>query len=261
MQRPRLLHNVQYQELTHQPDDIRALTIGAKYLRPLLPSIVDLTYKKLLQYDITASAFTTRSTSYSSDLPLDKAPSENSPQIQYRKLFLRGYLQKLCSDPSKMEFWAYLDKVGMMHTGRGRREPLNVEFIHIGATLGFLQDVLMEAVLTHPRLKMERKIAVVRALGKVLWIQNDLFAKWYVRDGEEFGPRRRSPRDEREGFVNGKCVVDPEMPDFSDECFSPSEVGSPTEEVGCPFSNIMGNMEKMHMEQADIPVGHPNIGL
>jgi hypothetical protein len=27
-------------------------------------------------------------------------------------MFLRAYLNKLCSDPSKMEFWEYLDKVG-----------------------------------------------------------------------------------------------------------------------------------------------------
>lgn len=27
---------------------------------------------------------------------------------------------------------------------------------------------------------------MVKALSKVIWIQNDLFAKWYVRDGDEF---------------------------------------------------------------------------
>ena len=37
---------------------------------------------------------------------------EESPQILHRKMFLRGYLNKLCSDPTKMEFWEYLDKVG-----------------------------------------------------------------------------------------------------------------------------------------------------
>lgn len=30
----------------------------------------------------------------------------------HRKMFLRAYLNKLCSDPSTMEFWYYLDKVG-----------------------------------------------------------------------------------------------------------------------------------------------------
>jgi hypothetical protein len=67
-------------------------------------------YKKLLSYDITARAFETGSTSY--DGPLDAVPDENSPQILHRKRFLRAYLTKLCSDPTKMEFWEYLDKVG-----------------------------------------------------------------------------------------------------------------------------------------------------
>lgn len=44
--------------------------------------------------------------------PVDPALTENSPQILHRKMFLRAYLTKLCSDPSTMEFWYYLDKVG-----------------------------------------------------------------------------------------------------------------------------------------------------
>jgi hypothetical protein len=67
-------------------------------------------YKKLLQYDITAQAFTTRSTSFEG--PIEQSPQEDSPQILHRKMFLRAYLFKICSDPSTMEFWQYLDKVG-----------------------------------------------------------------------------------------------------------------------------------------------------
>lgn len=90
--------------------DIEALITGAKYVKALIPAVVNIVYKKLLQYDITARAFTTRSTSFEG--PLDEVPDENSPQILHRKMFLRAYLTKLCSDPSKMEFWEYLDKVG-----------------------------------------------------------------------------------------------------------------------------------------------------
>ena len=43
---------------------------------------------------------------------MDEEPDEMSPQIMHRKLFLRAYLKKLCSDPTQMEFWEYLDKVG-----------------------------------------------------------------------------------------------------------------------------------------------------
>jgi hypothetical protein len=93
-------------------DDVQALILYSKYIKSLIPAVVNIVYKKLLQYDITARAFTTRSTSYEG--PVDEIPDENSPIIRYRKMFLRGYLTKLCNDPSKMEFWEYLDKVGMM---------------------------------------------------------------------------------------------------------------------------------------------------
>jgi hypothetical protein len=79
------------------------LITGAKYIKALIPAVVNIVYKKLLQYDITARAFETRSTSYEG--PVDPNLTENSPQILHRKMFLRGYLTKLCSDPSKMEFW------------------------------------------------------------------------------------------------------------------------------------------------------------
>lgn len=44
-------------------DDIEALITGAKYIKQLIPAIVNIVYHKLLQYDITARAFQTRSTS------------------------------------------------------------------------------------------------------------------------------------------------------------------------------------------------------
>lgn len=59
-----------------------------------------------------------------------------------------------------------------MHVGMGRRHPLHVEYVHIGVCLGFIQDVMFEAILSHPRLKLEMKIAMVKSLTKVLWIQN-----------------------------------------------------------------------------------------
>lgn len=83
---------------------------GAKYIKTLIPAVVNIVYKKLLQYDVTARAFHTRSTSFEG--PMDERPDENSPHILHRKTFMRAYLAKLCSDPSRMEFWEYLDKVG-----------------------------------------------------------------------------------------------------------------------------------------------------
>jgi hypothetical protein len=131
-----------------------------------------------------------------------------------------------------MEFWEYLDKVGMMHVGQGRVHPLHVEYVHIGVTLSFIQDVFIEAVLSHPKLKMERKIALVKALSKVIWIQNDLFAKWYVRDGDEFEEEKLVPEIEPEGYLHGKKIL-------LDDGESESEIENSDMATGsCPFKNL-----------------------
>jgi len=118
-----------------------------------------------------------------------------------------------------------------MHVGQGRAHPLHVEYVHIGVTLSFVQDVLTEAILSHPRLKMDRKIALVKALSKVIWIQNDLFAKWYVRDGDEFAEERLVPEVEPEGYLHGKKILN----DSSDE----SEIEDSALAAGsCPFKHF-----------------------
>ena len=91
-------------------DDAEALKSGQKYIRAMIPTIVNLIYRKLLEQDITARAFIVRSTA--NEQPIEEFFSENSPQINRRKMFLRWYLTKVCSDPTQMEFWRYLNKVG-----------------------------------------------------------------------------------------------------------------------------------------------------
>ncbi|CZR52340.1 uncharacterized protein PAC_02217 [Phialocephala subalpina] len=213
--------------------DIEALSSGAKYIKQLIPAVVNIVYRKLLEYDITARAFTTRSTSYEG--PIDEVVDEDSPQIKHRKMFLTAYLNKICSDPSRFEFWEYLDKVGMMHTGVGRVHPLHIEYIHIGVCLSFIQDVFTEAILSHPRISLQRKIAIVKALGKVIWIQNDLFAKWYVRDGEEFRDEKEVVEVEREGYLHGVKVVETEIGGGGEEKEGDGEERKPGM---CPFTGV-----------------------
>lgn len=110
-----------------------------------------------------------------------------------------------------------------------------MEYIHIGVLLGFIQDILIEAVLSHPRLKLEQKIAIVKALGKVLWIQNDLFAKWYVRDGDEFQEQMPEVEIEGEGILHGKKII------------AENELGEDkgNYEGGCPFSGVVRGIEDL----------------
>ncbi|KAE8318972.1 Protoglobin-domain-containing protein [Aspergillus transmontanensis] len=186
--------------------DVEALTTGSKYIKALIPAVVNIVYKKLLEQDITARAFHTRDTS--DERPIEEFYSEESPQIMRRKMFLRWYLTKLCSDPTQTEFWRYLNKVGMMHAAQERMHPLNIEYIHMGACLGFIQDIFTEALMSHPRLQLQRKVALVRAIGKIIWIQNDLIAKWRIRDGEEYAEEMsQMTLDEREGFLGDKKIL------------------------------------------------------
>ncbi|KAF4630998.1 hypothetical protein G7Y89_g7129 [Cudoniella acicularis] len=216
--------------------DIEALVTGGKYVKALIPAVVNIVYKKLLQYDITARAFQTRSTSFEG--PLDEVPDENSPQIKHRKMFLRAYLNKLCSDPTQMEFWEYLDKVGMMHVGLGRAHPLHVEYIHLGACLSFIQDILTEAILSHPRLPLPRKIALVKALSKIIWIQNDLMAKWHIPDGHDFQADEKEIVIEKEGYLHGKKILE-----GSDEEDGEQEVKGGVGVGVCPFSGVSSGVE------------------
>lgn len=245
-------------------NDIAALVSGSKYIQALIPAVVNIVYKKLLQYDITARAFTTRSTAFEG--PMDEIPDEDSPQIIHRKMFLRAYLKKLCSDPTQMEFWEYLDKVGMMHTGLGRTHPLHIEYVHIGAALAVIQDILNEAILSHPRLPLPRKVAITKALNKVIWIQNDLFTKWYVHDGEEFTDGMDFGVIEKEGWLHGRKVLNPEgdgnVSEASDDTASPSDAQSKKKDKApagvCPFTGVSASMAKMKVH--DEPEKKPDVG-
>ncbi|KAF2665433.1 hypothetical protein BT63DRAFT_66062 [Microthyrium microscopicum] len=228
-------------------NDITTLLGGGKYIRPSIPSIVDSFYKKLLSYDVTANHFGTRSSGYEG--AVDKTPHGSSPQMEYRKLILRGYLQKLFSDASKMEYWEYLDKVGIKHassplqTSQPTSQCMDIAFIHLGASLGYLQDLLNEAILLHPRLKSERKLALVKAVGKIIWIQNDLFARWQVQDSG--GKRLVQPKVSESGGLESGGYLESEGYLHGTNVLARAEnVGmepeTPMEEIGCPFDDAFG---------------------
>ena len=131
----------------------------------------------------------------------------------------------------------------MMHVGLGRTHPLHVEYIHLGACLFFIQDNLTEAILSHPRLNLPRKIALVKALGKIICIQNDLFAKWHIRDGVEYAVNDEDIAIEKEGYLHGKKILSESSGDEAEE---PSTTNRPGI---CPFSGMAKGEEGL--EAAD----------
>ena len=105
-------------------------------------------------------------------------------------------------------FWVYLNNVGIMHTGkpgfkhREKRPDLRVEYIHMGALLGYVVDVVVGAVMGMSEIDVVMKSRVIRALNKVIWIQNDLFARHYI--GEQ-AAEAVTPPPESVGEEKGSC--------------------------------------------------------
>ncbi|KIJ50361.1 hypothetical protein M422DRAFT_159961 [Sphaerobolus stellatus SS14] len=172
------------------PEDAAALHAAKPVLAPLVSTIIDLVYDKLLSFTITAQSFVAPQTGYTGVAPTSvKDLSQEHPQIKFRKDFLAGYLVKLVSmDYGSPKSWEYLDKVARMHTGvtdsgfshRKSKPGLRVEYIHCGLLLGYVEDIIVSEVVKHPELDTETKLAVIKAVNKILWIQNDLFARHYL---------------------------------------------------------------------------------
>lgn len=270
-------------------DDVAALIDGHRYIRTVIPAIVNMVYKKLLKHDVTARVFSQRDSR--SEVNPEQWVTEDSAQIQHRKMFLRWYLTKLNSDPTKMEYWEYLDKVGLMHVGLGRRNPLHVDYIFLGACLGYIQDSMTEAILSHPKLELTRKIAIVKAVGKVIWIQNDLLAKWHVNDGDEFEGMQTAEEVEAEarepeGYLHGKKILgEKEHGSSGDEASVRSSSSGKTslgrnrddieprpsmDQSRCPFSGMMSGEQRAEpprvlksdpMRQQAPPSGIPRLYL
>lgn len=204
-------------------------------LAPLLPTLLDAVYTQLLSYDITARSFlpSQAANTPSQDPGIDEKDVEalnlNHANIKHRKDFLRAYLVRLLSNQDwspQSRFWEYLDNVGVVHTGRkhtAKKNTLRVEYVHIALLLGWLQDALVGVVMSVKEDEgdggwtTERKIEVLRALGKFLWVQNDLFARHYCEDWDLMREEKRRGWLERPavkmagltaaGFVTGAITV------------------------------------------------------
>jgi hypothetical protein len=132
----------------------------------------------------------------------------------------------------------------MMHSGQLRMDPLSVEYIHIGACIGYIQDIMIEAIMSLPQLSLRRKTALLRALTKVLWIQNDMFARWHVKDGDEFADEisLMSMEDgEKRMFGSSDASVSPDEDKSSLRSANSTlhSSKSRTDPTGvCPFANL-----------------------
>ncbi|ORY02018.1 hypothetical protein K493DRAFT_312201 [Basidiobolus meristosporus CBS 931.73] len=179
--------------------DVEAIKSVAEQLAPLGSVLVDAVYDKLHKFDVTWASMAKRHEGYSGqvvenvdDLGVD------SSQIKYRKDMLTRYIGRLLTNPYDERMIKYLDWVAKIHTDiPGKQSKINVEYIHISALLGFVESTLIWAISTL-KLEREHELRVILAFNKVLWLQNDFFAKYYAKDGSDvpnsFGLHAHPPK-------------------------------------------------------------------
>ena len=68
--------------------------------------------------------------------------------------------------------------VGKMHTPKAGSRELNVPLVQMNALMGFVADALASTVMSLG-LEHAEETRAVRALGKLLWLQNDLINRHY----------------------------------------------------------------------------------
>ncbi|TFK62893.1 hypothetical protein BDN72DRAFT_902847 [Pluteus cervinus] len=168
-------------------DDVAAIKATAPIVAPLVPAIVDAVYEKLFSFDITKQVFMPRNDGFKGNTATSfEDLTLTHDQIKFRKDFLSRYLLKLVSaDYTNTSFISYLDWVGRIHTDSPKKKSrINVEYIHINALFGWLNGFLIEAL--EDKVEETERARTLSAYSKLLWIQNDLFARYYVKDGAEF---------------------------------------------------------------------------
>ncbi|KDQ21405.1 hypothetical protein BOTBODRAFT_168677 [Botryobasidium botryosum FD-172 SS1] len=172
-------------------EDGEVLNRAAPLVAPFVSKVVDAVYDHLFEYTITKEPFFHRNQGYEGPLPSTfEELSLDSEQIAFRKKFLRLWAAKVFTAKYEDEkTWEYLNKVGLMHTGaaafkhREGKQPLHVDLMLCSALLGWVEKTLVSTILGVPDeiLSREDKTATVLAVGKVLWIQNDLFQRHYIK--------------------------------------------------------------------------------
>ncbi|KAJ2725798.1 hypothetical protein GGI07_001005 [Coemansia sp. Benny D115] len=165
------------QELIHKSGSVVA---------GLVPTIVDAVYDKLFNYDITWSHFAQDQ----EGLKIKDAKSKDVSQvtmgsevITFRKTMLTKYLKKLVTSEWNLSYLKYLDWVGHIHTTTPlKKSTINVEYIHCNALFGYVAAVVVGALQKCEEWDAETRDDIVNAYNKFFWVQNDLFARYYVKD-------------------------------------------------------------------------------
>jgi hypothetical protein len=167
-------------------DDIKALNTLSTVILPLIPVIVDSVYRKLFQFDITKHFFVLRNDGFDGRIKSDEILTLESTQMIYRRDMLSGYLKRLLLQHEWTdEFLQYLSHIGRMHTNKIGSTSINVDYIHINATLSYIETLMIDAVWLTDNIENKIKKDILLALNKVFRIQSDLFLLHYLEPSKE----------------------------------------------------------------------------
>ena len=160
-------------------EDTAAIHGCVAQLAPIIPRMVDQTYKKLLSYDATARHFVPRQHGFEGPLPESTdSLSADHAQIQFRKEHLSRYLMSLVGRAYDAKMVNYLDIVGKMHTPKAGNKEIDVPLVQMNALMGLLSDILTDTI-AGLGLPQDQMLKTIRAFNKLLWIQNDLINRHY----------------------------------------------------------------------------------
>ncbi len=163
-------------------DDSMTILSAGPYLGPLIPALVDKTYERLLAYTCTARHFVARQAGFDGATPADVTElTAEHPQIQFRKEHLVRYFTHLLTHNHDARLSPYLDMVGKIHTPAAGNPEIAIPQIHMNALMGLMGEVLQDVVHTLP-LSQDEQRTLSRALGRLLWIQNDFINRHFTGD-------------------------------------------------------------------------------
>ncbi len=161
------------------PDDVRLIQAAAPHIGPRIGTLVEKTYEKLLRFDATARHFVPKQSGFEGEAPDRLADLTSShPQIQFRKDHLNRYFAALIGRAYDAKMVQYLDMVGRIHTSQAGNREISVPLVQMNALMGLLSDVLMEALI-ESALDEATTFQTIRAIQKLMWIQNDFVNRHY----------------------------------------------------------------------------------
>ncbi|KAI9469033.1 MAG: Protoglobin-domain-containing protein [Benjaminiella poitrasii] len=195
-------------------EDVKAIQGVAEKMRPIIPALVDAVYVKQFEFDITKRYFLPKNEGFSGEIAnsLDELTLEH-PQIQFRKNFLGKYLLRILKGPYDDRFLKYLDWVAKIHTDTPeKKSKINVDYIHVNALMGYVESAVIGVVL-NLNLPREEEAVVLSAFNKLMWIQNDYYAKYYMNPyfndlmKKKFEEAEKSEKASNGGFLADLNIV------------------------------------------------------